>query len=247
VYIEIPKIKAAAKIIDNISPFEKTEYEQALQNGVARFGNLYFAHSSLPPWQITRVNTPFLFLNKLSIGDEIFIYEQNTKKIFKVYDKKIIFPDDLSHIQELKNDNQKLILMTCTPWGTDLKRLLIFADVVEKPQITSDDNPSETPVPTSIPEFLNPEFTLKKFIYPGAEITKQSPNNILFQTSSDIVVVTNWYEEKVSELGFSATSVIRTNTNGQVLNKIVAANSEYEIVIEIQNQQGVTSVKIDID
>ena len=137
--------------------------------------------------------------------------------------------------------------MTCTPWGTDLKRLLIFADVVEKPQITSDDNPSETPVPTSIQEFLNPEFTLKKFIYPGAEITKQSPNNILFQTSSDIVVVTNWYEEKVSELGFSATSVIRTNTNGQVLNKIAAANSEYEIVIEIQNQQGVTSVKIDID
>lgn len=129
--IQIPQIKASSKIIDDVSPFEKSQYEEALQKGVARFGNLYFAHSSLPPWEMTRTNTPFLFLDKLVVGDEILIFENNEKKIFRIYDKKIIYPDNLSDIQKLEADNKRLILMTCTPLGTDFKRLLIFADLVE--------------------------------------------------------------------------------------------------------------------
>lgn len=118
---------------------------------------------------------------------------------------------------------------------------------VNLPQNTPNQSPTQTPFSTSNPTPLQTEFTLKDLIYTDAEITKQYPNTIFMNTSADVSIVTNWYEDKISEYGFNAASVIRTNTNNQVLNKIAAANSDYEIMIEITNAGNETSVKISLD
>jgi LPXTG-site transpeptidase (sortase) family protein len=124
-FIKIPKISAQATIVDDVDPFNKSEYEKALEKGVARakgYDNFYFAHSSQAPWKITRTNTPFLRLGELEKGDQIIIHKDGKDLVYKVSHKKEVWPGE---VQFLKGE-EDLILQTCTPIGTDFKRLLIF-------------------------------------------------------------------------------------------------------------------------
>lgn len=134
--ISIPKINAQAVIIENIDPASQFEYEQALKNGVAEAkgyslpgqGKLVyiFAHSSLPPWEMTRTNTPFLRLGELSPGDEIMISQNGRQYHYQVFAKQEFWPTQTQIFGQEKNKDE-LVLQTCTPIGTDLKRLLVFA------------------------------------------------------------------------------------------------------------------------
>lgn len=135
-YIDIPKISAQAPIIAGVNPWNESEYEKALQKGVAQAkgtslpgqpGTIYlFAHSSLPPWEITRTNTAFLRLGELVPGDKIIIERQGVKYDYTVTGEKVVWPNNVSYLTQDLQINQ-LILQTCTPIGTSLQRLLVFA------------------------------------------------------------------------------------------------------------------------
>lgn len=130
-YIKIPKINALADIIENVDPWDKKNYEKALERGVAKakdMENFLFAHSSLPPWKMTRTNTPFLRLGELKKGDQIIIHKNGQNIIYQVEDKREVWPKEVNLVLEKSQDY--LILQTCTPLGTDWKRLLIFARLV---------------------------------------------------------------------------------------------------------------------
>lgn len=129
-YISIPRINALAPVIKNVDPWNAKEYKEALKKGVAQakdFPNFYFAHSSLPPWEMTRTNTAFLRLGELEKGDEIIITKDGQEKRYKVTGKKEVWPNEVSAIQQ---QGDEIILQTCSPVGTDLKRLLVFAKPV---------------------------------------------------------------------------------------------------------------------
>lgn len=131
--IFIPKISAYSPIVANVDPFKKEEYLEKLKHGVAQAydTNYYFAHSSDYPWNITKYNTAFFKLHKLNIGDEIVIFKDNEKMTYFVTDKKVVGPQEVSFLEDAMKDQSKndssLILQTCTPVGTSLKRLLVFA------------------------------------------------------------------------------------------------------------------------
>lgn len=134
--IHIPKISAHSPIIENIDPWDEDGYKNALKSGVAHAKNtalpgtdgtiFLFAHSSLPPWEMTRVNTAFFRLNELKSGDQIKIFKDNKEFIYLVSDKKQVWPNEVSYL--VNNHKNQLILQTCTPLGTALKRLLVFAE-----------------------------------------------------------------------------------------------------------------------
>ena len=134
-FIQIPKIGAQAPIILNVDPWNSKDYLQKLTQGVAHAQNtalpwekgtsFLFAHSSDVPWRISRYNTVFFRLGELKKGDEIFIIKNGEKLKYKVVDKKEVWPSEVEYLTETSKD--QLILQTCTPIGTDLKRLLIFA------------------------------------------------------------------------------------------------------------------------
>jgi sortase A len=134
-WIEIPKISAASPIINNVNPWDEKNYKEALKKGIAHAkgtalpgkGKSYlFAHSSDYPWNITRYNTAFFKLHELQKGDEIIIKNGSKRLKYIVKDLKEVWPTEVEYIQNQTND---LILQTCTPIGTDLKRLLVFADL----------------------------------------------------------------------------------------------------------------------
>lgn len=133
--VEIPSINAFSKVIENVDPFDQTEYIESLKDGVAHASNsslpgengtvYLFAHSSDVPWRITRYNTAFFKLGNTEIGDRVIIRKDGKEYTYEIFDKKEVWPDEIEYLTESQGD--VLILQTCTPVGTALKRLLIFA------------------------------------------------------------------------------------------------------------------------
>lgn len=133
--VEIPSIKVFSPVIANVDPFNAKEYLEKLKNGVAQAkgtslpgqkGTMYlFAHSSDVPWRITRYNTAFFKLPFVKKGDKIIIRKDGHEFDYKVYDQKTVWPSEISYLTKPQGDI--LILQTCTPVGTSLQRLLVFA------------------------------------------------------------------------------------------------------------------------
>lgn len=132
----IPKIRVNSKVIPFVDSSNKEKYLEALQEGVAhaRFSSLpnqrgvvyIFAHSTDSPLNIVKYNAQFFLLRKLEAGDEVFIFYKNKKYTYQVTDKQIVEPEEVSSVvANLKGDY--LVLQTCSPPGTTLKRLLIIA------------------------------------------------------------------------------------------------------------------------
>ena len=92
-------------------------------------GNVFVTgHSSNYPWAKGNYNNVFALLNKVVVGDVIQIKYQNTDYIYKVSSIKVVEPTDVS-VMESKKESI-LTLMTCTPVGTSIRRLIVVADQV---------------------------------------------------------------------------------------------------------------------
>lgn len=138
--IVVPKIRANAKIVANVDPYNEREYQTALTRGVAHAkgtalpnetGNMFlFSHSSVDFYNATRYNSIFYLLNKLEKNDAIYIFYKGAKYEYRVRDRKIVAADAVSYLSP-KSKVQTLTLMTCWPPGTTFKRLLIIADLVK--------------------------------------------------------------------------------------------------------------------
>ncbi len=132
----IPKLYIDEPIIFNVNPQNKPEYMSALKKGIAHAAgtNLpgypglgyYFAHSSSAE-TVSQYNAIFYLLGKLEKGDKVDIWRDGEKYEYTVYDSKVTTPDDMSFLKPPTDDSEIIVLQTCWPPGTTLKRLLVFA------------------------------------------------------------------------------------------------------------------------
>lgn len=91
-----------------------------------KIGNaVIFGHSTLPQWfNPNDYKTIFASVYKLNIGDDIFANIGDVSYRYKVYNIKVVDPEDTSIFSQDSNDAY-LTLVTCTPPGTTWKRLII--------------------------------------------------------------------------------------------------------------------------
>lgn len=132
----IPKIGINSPVVKNIDPNNPPQYQLALTHGVAHAqgsalpgfpGNVFiFAHSATDWYQANQYNAIFYLINKLEKNDQIILYYQGSKYVYKVIDKKIVEASDIKYLTDT-TDKYSLTLMTCWPPGTSLKRLVIQA------------------------------------------------------------------------------------------------------------------------
>ncbi|MBD3330858.1 sortase [Candidatus Peregrinibacteria bacterium] len=116
------------------------EIQAALQNGVVHYpgtsipgegGNVVITgHSSYFPWDAGRFKDVFALLHDVVIGDKIVVYYNQDKYVYEVSEIKVVLPGDIEVLRQDIGD--KLTLLTCTPVGTNLKRLIIVADPTDK-------------------------------------------------------------------------------------------------------------------
>lgn len=140
--IVVPKINAQGIVIANVSSADAKEYQEALTRGVAHAaGTVFpgmkgttflFAHSTDAPLNIARYNAVFYLLRELESGDEIFVFFGGKFYPYLVSDKKIVEPDDVSWITNAQSTPEQLVLQTCWPPGTTLKRLLVVAKPIQQ-------------------------------------------------------------------------------------------------------------------
>lgn len=134
--VVIPKIAANAKILANVDTADERVYLKALQQGVAHAqgtafpgegGHIFlFAHSTDYFWNVGTYNAVFYLLSKLEKGDEVDIFYQGQRYVYKVIGSQLVNPSQVQYLTR-KANREFLTLQTCWPPGTTLKRLLVFA------------------------------------------------------------------------------------------------------------------------
>ena len=133
--IVIPKIYANAPIISNIDPYDSKQYLPVLKKGVAHAKGtsfpgegktIYlFAHSTDAFYNVGTYNAVFYLIGKLQSGDEVDIYFKGSLYRYYVVSNKIVSPSAVDYLEN--QDKEILILQTCYPPGTTIKRLIVTA------------------------------------------------------------------------------------------------------------------------
>lgn len=84
-----------------------------------------FGHSTLP-WLFDQNNYKTILANahEISVGDMLIATVNNIEYMYRVYSVTVVDPDDIS-VFDQRNDNSYLTVVTCTPPGTVLYRLVI--------------------------------------------------------------------------------------------------------------------------
>jgi sortase A len=78
----------------------------------------------------TTYKAPFLDLDKLRNGDEIFVETRWGKFTYEVYEQRVVAPTDPAIIVQ-KDNVRELVLTTCNPKFSASQRLILFARQVE--------------------------------------------------------------------------------------------------------------------
>lgn len=134
--VSIPSIGATAKVIRDVNPFDEKAYGDALKLGIAHAagtahpgegGRVYlFAHSTNSPANFSEYNAIFYQLRLLSEGDRIFVNFDGEAYLYTVKQKIVVEARDTGWLTG-KSETEELVLQTCDPPGTTLRRLLIVA------------------------------------------------------------------------------------------------------------------------
>ncbi len=137
--ITIPTLQIDEPVIFNVDPNDEKAYNAALKKGIAHASGTafpdnpglgyYFAHSSNPSLRF-QYNAIFYLLGKLEAEDEIFIWHDQQRFEYRVTERKITSPQDVSFLNTTY-DQETIVLQTCWPPGTTNQRLLVFAERVK--------------------------------------------------------------------------------------------------------------------
>lgn len=125
--LTIPKINiksALVSAIDNDLSLHLVNFGGTAvppNNGTA----VVFGHSTLQ-WLYDPKNYKTILANaiKLSVGDAMTVSVNNVQYTYKIYSITVVDPDDIS-VFDQRTDTSYLTLVTCTPPGTVLYRLVI--------------------------------------------------------------------------------------------------------------------------
>jgi LPXTG-site transpeptidase (sortase) family protein len=145
--IIIPKLGKSVPLVDmsteHIEGENWVDLEKQIQSGLrggvvhypgtakpGQFGNVFITgHSSYYPWDPGQFKDVFALLGQLEVGDTYIVYYNQKKYEYRVFEKKEVMPDNVQ-VLEQPRDKKISTLMTCTPVGTALRRLIIQSDQI---------------------------------------------------------------------------------------------------------------------
>lgn len=157
-HLLVPKINVNVPVIWNSSSDEKIMLAN-LQQGVAQYGftslpnpttgNVFITgHSSYYWWDPGKFKTVFALLDRLTAGDQALIQFQGSIYVYKLRDKRVVKPSQVDITDVTKEPI--LSLMTCTPVGTSLNRLVARFDL-EKVYSVDGAAPAKSVTPNKSP------------------------------------------------------------------------------------------------
>lgn len=168
----IPKISVDVPIIWDANAASQDSLNAAMDKGVAWFniqgasakpgekGNFVLSGHSSNDW-LDKGDYKFIFapLERMKEGDTIYVNYNSTRYTYTITGTKVVTPTDVASLR-IGVDKPRITLVTCTPLGTALNRLLVFADQVSPdPNAaaaahTETTSSSASTMPSNSPTFL---------------------------------------------------------------------------------------------
>ena len=168
----IPKINVDVPVIYGVG----NDYDSqmaAMEKGVAQFsipgassvpgqvGNTVLSgHSSNDILDSGDYKFIFAQLEKLEVGDTIYANYEGKRYTYSITKKEVVLPTEVNKLV-YETDKPVLTLITCTPLGTALKRLLVTAEQISpnpadsaEPAPSVEADASAAPIPGNSPTFL---------------------------------------------------------------------------------------------
>lgn len=162
--IIIPKINVEIPVVYDEPSIEEAKIQAGLERGVVHYattaspgekGNgVIFGHSANNILNKGKYKFAFVLLKRLELGDTFYIHKDGKRYVYKVFDKKIVPPTDVS-VLNAGDKPATMTLITCDPPGTSLNRLVVVGEQISPDPNTntaSTAKPSDTAgTPSSLP------------------------------------------------------------------------------------------------
>lgn len=155
----IPKINVEVPVDYSVNTLSESQIQDSLRDGATHYalpganatpgqnGNtVILGHSSNDIFNQGAYKFVFVLLDRLQPGDVFYLNYNGTRYVYKVTSTKVIDPTDVQAL-EIGSDKPYATLITCTPPGTALKRLLIFGEQISPDP--SGGKPANTSTPAS--------------------------------------------------------------------------------------------------
>ncbi len=137
--IVIPKINLEVPVVYGLNTIEEKAIQNGLEDGVVHYsstpepgqiGNVVIVgHSSNNILNSGKYKFAFVLLKRLEAGDTFFVQKDGVRYTYKIYEKKIVPPTDISVLGPASKANT-ITLITCDPPGTSINRLIIVAEQI---------------------------------------------------------------------------------------------------------------------
>lgn len=168
----IPKINVDVPIIWDAVAADQNSLNAAMDKGVAWFnipganarpgekGNFAVSGHSSNDW-LDRGDYKFIFarLEQMQVGDVIYANYNGTRYTYNITRKIVVRPTDVAALVA-PTDKPEITLITCTPLGTAINRLLVFGEQVSpdpsaaKSATEASTASSATAMPSNSPTFI---------------------------------------------------------------------------------------------
>lgn len=145
--IIIPKINVQIPVIYDVTTIQESEVQKGLERGVVHYvttplpgqkGNgVIFGHSANNILNHGRYKFAFVLLKKLDIGDTFYINKDGKRYVYRIYEKKIVPPTDISVLNPKDDKPATFTLITCDPPGTSLNRLVVVGEQISPDPINN--------------------------------------------------------------------------------------------------------------
>lgn len=158
----IPKINVEVPVVYDTPTIQEKDIQKGLENGVVHYvttpnpgeqGNsVVVGHSSNNILNSGKYKFAFVLLNKLEVGDTFSMTKNSKRYVYRIYEKKIVKPTDLSVLGKGEKD-ATVTLITCDPPGTSINRLIVVGEQISPDPTTNvastaksaDDQPTIVP------------------------------------------------------------------------------------------------------
>ena len=135
----IPKINVDIPVVYDEPSVDEKAVQRALQEGTLHYGitakpgekgnAVIFGHSSNNILNSGKYKFAFVLLNKLEPGDTFMLHKDSVRYVYKIYEKRIVKPDDLS-VLNATDRPAVATLITCDPPGTSINRLVVTGEQI---------------------------------------------------------------------------------------------------------------------
>ncbi len=150
----IPKINVEIPTVFNQKSIKESDIQVGLESGVVHYpttslpgqnGNTaFFGHSSNNIFNKGKYKFAFVLLHSIEKGDTFYLTYNSKLYAYKVFDKKVVQPNEVSVLDPIPGKQATATLITCDPPGTSLRRLVVVGEQISPDPSTNGEGVTST-------------------------------------------------------------------------------------------------------